>query len=106
LQEHEGEDRADRQTGECQQGRTDREGRVDAGEGGTGRQAVGADRKKVAPSIWASCGPNMLTAESKGDAVARYTRVASARPLMVRAAFWAAKERKNGVYSGVRKSSR
>ncbi len=64
------------------------------------------ERKKVAPSIWASCGPNILTAESKGDAVARYTRVASASPLMVRAAFWAAKERKNGVYSGVRKSSR
>jgi hypothetical protein len=45
----------------------------------------------------------MLTAESSGEAVARYTSVPSARPPIVDAAVWRAVERKRGVNSRVRK---
>ncbi|GGM02552.1 hypothetical protein GCM10010129_52340 [Streptomyces fumigatiscleroticus] len=64
------------------------------------------DRNSVAPSTWARDGPNMLTADSSGESVARYTSVPSARPLTVWAAIPAEEERKRGVNSGVRKRSR
>ncbi len=48
----------------------------------------------------------MLTADSSGDSVARYTRVPRARPPIVWATVWADAARKNGVNSGVRNRSR
>ncbi|MFK4543573.1 hypothetical protein RKD29_003169 [Streptomyces tendae] len=63
------------------------------------------ERKNVAPSIWARAGPNMLTAESSGEFVARNTSVPRARPLTVWAARLPAEERKRGLNSGVRKRS-
>ncbi len=61
------------------------------------------DSRKVAPTTWASDGPNMLTAASSGEPVARNTWVPSASPPSVWAAVWAAVDRKSGVNSGVRK---
>jgi hypothetical protein len=60
------------------------------------------ESRNVAPSNWASCGPNMLTADRRGEPVARKTSVPRARPPIVWAAAEAAKESRNGVNSGVR----
>jgi hypothetical protein len=48
----------------------------------------------------------MLTADSSGDPVARYTRVPRASPAMVWATVCADAATKKGVNSGVRNSSR
>lgn len=64
-----------------------------------------AESMVAAPTIWASEGPNMLSAVSNGESVARYTRVPRARPLTVEAAVRKQEDRKSGVNSRVRKSS-
>ena len=63
------------------------------------------ERKNVAPSTWARAGPNMLSADSSGEFVARNTSVPRASPLTVWAAMLAEEERKRALNSGVLKRS-
>lgn len=70
-----------------------------------GASRSAADSRVVAPTTWASCGPNMLTADSSGESVALYTSVPRARPAIVEAAELSAEDRKRGVNSRVRKRS-
>ncbi|GGV52247.1 hypothetical protein GCM10010293_64560 [Streptomyces griseoflavus] len=61
-----------------------------------GRRSA-ADIRSVAPRTWARDGPNMLRADSRGEAVCRWTSVARARPLVVRAGVRAEAERGPGA---------
>lgn len=76
---------------------------VSAARGGS-RSA--ADSRVSAPATWASDGPNIARADSRGEPVRVYTRVPSARPVAVWAAVCTETAAKKGVNSGVRNSSR
>ncbi len=65
-----------------------------------------AESSVSAPAAWASDGPNIASADSRGEPVRVYTRVPSARPVAVWAAVWTETAVKKGVNSGVRNSSR
>ncbi len=64
------------------------------------------DSRNVAPSTCGSDCPNMLSADSSGESVARNTRTPRASPPTVWAMTLADEARKSGVNSGVRKSCR
>lgn len=106
LREDDREDGRDRQAGDGEDGRDGGEGEGETGQGVLGGRRSEPERRKVAPRTWARDGPNMLTADSSGEPVARWTRVPRARPATVWAAVWAAEESRSGVNSGVRGSCR
>ncbi|GAA3131019.1 hypothetical protein GCM10010521_16320 [Streptomyces rameus] len=77
-----------------------------AGRAVRGGSRSAPESRKVAPSTWASEGPNMLTADSSGEPVTRNTSVPRASPPTVCAAVCAAEPKKRGANSGVRRRVR